>query len=126
MHGIIKAPQSVTSKPRNLICTEAPTPPNEVKETLRYEELQALDDIQLANIVIFGNKSFRPLQYQACKATMENKDCFVLMPTGGGKSICYQVVLSPMHLFLLRKNTFYSTLTVNTRTFIIPILNTEI
>nr|XP_010914529.2 ATP-dependent DNA helicase Q-like 1 [Elaeis guineensis] len=60
-------------------------------ETLCYEELQAMDDIELANAVIFGNRAFRTLQYQACKAAIENRDCFVLMPTGGGKSLCYQL-----------------------------------
>ncbi|OVA02570.1 Helicase [Macleaya cordata] len=60
-------------------------------ETLGYEDLQALDDIELANVVIFGNRAFRPLQHQACKASMEKRDCFVLMPTGGGKSLCYQL-----------------------------------
>ncbi|KAL8160041.1 hypothetical protein V2J09_001578 [Rumex salicifolius] len=74
--------------------------------TLSYEELQALDDFELANIVIFGNQSFRPLQHQACKAFIENRDSFILMPTGGGKSLCYQlpatlrpgvtVVISPL------------------------------
>lgn len=47
-------------------------------ETLSYEELQALDDIELANVVIFGNKNFRPLQHQACKASLGKRDCFVL------------------------------------------------
>ncbi|KAK6288561.1 hypothetical protein POUND7_000102 [Theobroma cacao] len=61
--------------------------------TLSYEELQALDDFELANVVIFGNRSFRPLQHQACKSSLVKQDCFILMPTGGGKSLCYQVIL---------------------------------
>ncbi|KAI6684563.1 hypothetical protein NL676_030476 [Syzygium grande] len=58
--------------------------------TLSYEELQALDDIELANVVIFRNKAFRPLQHLACKASVAKRDCFVLMPTGRNKSLCYQ------------------------------------
>ncbi|KNA09402.1 hypothetical protein SOVF_153870 isoform C [Spinacia oleracea] len=54
--------------------------------TLSYEELQALDDYELANVVIFGNRSFRPLQHQACKAFVQKQDCFILLPTGGGKN----------------------------------------
>ncbi|XP_031403796.1 ATP-dependent DNA helicase Q-like 1 isoform X2 [Punica granatum] len=60
------------------------------RDTLSYEELQALDDVELANVVIFGNKKFRPMQHQACKASVAKRDCFILMPTGGGKSLCYQ------------------------------------
>lgn len=62
------------------------------REILSYEQLSSLDDINFANAVIFGNKSLRPLQYEACSAALDNKDCFILMPTGGGKSLCYQVI----------------------------------
>lgn len=39
----------------------------------------------------FGFKSFRPAQEAVLKNLFEGKDTLALLPTGGGKSICYQI-----------------------------------
>ena len=55
---------------------------------------------------VWGYESFRPLQEEAVRAVLEGRDSLVVLPTGGGKSLCYQapaihlrqlaVVVSPL------------------------------
>src|SRR3954452_12886631 len=39
----------------------------------------------------FGFAAFRPGQEQAVRAALDDRDALVVMPTGAGKSLCYQL-----------------------------------
>ena len=63
---------------------------------------EAVDGVRGAGVVasaevlavlrrFWGFESLRPLQLEAIQAGIERRDSLVVMPTGGGKSLCYQV-----------------------------------
>src|SRR5262249_47974115 len=65
-----------------------------------------LKDLQAVIARHWGFRSFRPLQEPAMRAVLDGRDSLVVLPTGGGKSLCYQapaalrgdttVVVSPL------------------------------
>jgi hypothetical protein len=50
--------------------------------------------LDIVNKRVFGHASFRPGQRNIVTHALAGRDLFVLMPTGGGKSLCYQVGVS--------------------------------
>ncbi|MBP6507102.1 MAG: DNA helicase RecQ [Opitutaceae bacterium] len=50
-----------------------------------------MDDLHRTLKTTFGYTSFRPLQREICEATLAGQDVFALLPTGGGKSLCFQL-----------------------------------
>jgi ATP-dependent DNA helicase RecQ len=48
-------------------------------------------DLGVALQEYFGFSAFRPGQREACEAALAGRDVLVVMPTGSGKSLCYQL-----------------------------------
>jgi ATP-dependent DNA helicase RecQ len=50
-----------------------------------------IEDILATAQQYWGYSELRPLQEQAIRAGLDRRDSLVVMPTGGGKSLCYQI-----------------------------------
>ncbi|WP_073147543.1 DNA helicase RecQ [Mesonia phycicola] len=82
----------------------------------------------------FGFSQFKGLQEEVIKTIIANKDSFVIMPTGGGKSLCYQlpalikegtaIVVSP--LIALMKNQVDALRSISSEHGIAHVLNSSL
>lgn len=55
--------------------------------------MTAFDEARLRSSLhdYFGFSQFRPLQQEIVQTVLEGKDCLAILPTGGGKSLCFQL-----------------------------------
>jgi ATP-dependent DNA helicase RecQ len=62
-----------------------------VSETTAKPSPSASAELQPLLKQVFGFTSFRPLQAEIIRDSLAGKDVFALLPTGGGKSLCFQL-----------------------------------
>lgn len=113
---------------------DSPLSQQNSQDAENFEELQKVYPFtrKLMNNfkTIFGLKTFRKNQLETINSIMSGKDCFVLMPTGGGKSLCYQlpatvkdgvtIVISPLRSLITDQVSKLQMLNV---VFVLLILN---
>ncbi|HMK49886.1 MAG TPA: DEAD/DEAH box helicase, partial [Thermodesulfovibrionales bacterium] len=56
-----------------------------------YNPLNNNDEMLRTLRTVFGFQKFRPNQEGIIRSILDKQDVFAVMPTGGGKSLCYQL-----------------------------------
>ena len=79
---------NVEGRPRRAIVERESTPSRETPPAWTPPQNASLLEILEHG---FGFTSFRPNQEAVCQAAIEGKDVLLVMPTGSGKSLCYQL-----------------------------------
>jgi DNA topoisomerase-3 len=58
---------------------------------LTEQHVKRSSDVEYLLKTVFGHSTFRPHQETVCRAAAEGQDLLLVMPTGAGKSLCFQV-----------------------------------
>lgn len=86
-----KAEQSVTAQTTRAVDSQAR--PEAPVAPLASASLKAEEGLSLVQLLqkAFSFSSFRPNQEEVCRAAVDGRDVLLVMPTGSGKSLCYQL-----------------------------------
>ena len=63
---------------------------SEIGNPQSVDRQSALGNLQSVLSTYWGYSTFRPLQHEAMDAILSGRDSVVVLPTGGGKSLCFQ------------------------------------
>lgn len=73
------------------IRARASSPPPSAREAIAAARAASGSDLRGLLRRAFGFEAFRPFQEAVCRAAAEGQDLLLVMPTGAGKSLCYQL-----------------------------------
>jgi ATP-dependent DNA helicase RecQ len=83
---------SIGENQRSLSCLDAPVPLEKILAPMQESQVRFNPRSLLAPLKeYFGFTSFRPLQEDIIRDALTDKDVFAVLPTGGGKSLCFQL-----------------------------------
>jgi ATP-dependent DNA helicase RecQ len=68
----------------------SPADPDTGENVGNAEPWEVWEMLQEALIKYWGYDRFRPLQEEAMRTVLDHRDSLIVLPTGGGKSLCYQ------------------------------------